>query len=56
MEPIEVELGDDILAASIVNHSQIQAVGQELGAIYEFTAKTDDGASIFNQDWDAGTE
>ncbi len=48
---------ESLLGASIIiDSANIESVGQEVGAVYNFAEEsTIDGGHIYNQDWDAGT-
>ena len=57
MRELTLEGGRTLLGGSIVtDNTIIEASGQEIGAVYDFSAKSEiDGGSIFNQDWEEGT-
>ena len=44
-----------LLKASVINHTKVQSVGQEVGLVLNFQeTAVEDGGHIFNQDWDEG--
>ena len=43
-----------LLEASVINHTTVQSVGQEVGLVLNFQETAVDGGHIFNQDWDEG--
>ena len=57
LRELSLESSCSLLGGSIVtDETIIEAAGQEIGAVYDFSAKSEiDGGSIYNQDWEAGT-
>lgn len=54
--PIKVEMGNPVLAGSIVNNSMISSVGQELGPTYDISFDTDSNTGkTFSHEWEAGS-
>ena len=44
-----------LLEASVINHSKVESVGQEVGLVMDFQNDVaSDGGHVFNQDWDEG--
>ena len=54
--PIKVEMGNPVLAGSIVNNSMISSAGQELGPTYDISFDTDSNTGkTFSHEWEAGS-
>lgn len=44
-----------ILQGSIIEKSLVETAGHLKGAEYDFSSVTDDGVSVFNHDWESGS-
>ena len=54
MTPLEMEVQGPLLAASVINNSEIEAVGQELGLSYDMSTSIDSNTGkTFSHEWES---
>jgi len=49
---VEIKASSAILAGSIINGSTVQAMGQEIGASYNFSEDSGIDSKSFNHEWE----